>query len=45
MRQGHDPQLERAVKEALELLAAHPGPALKRPPYPDYHQVLPKAVQ
>ncbi len=45
VRQGHDPQLERAVKEALELLAAHPVPALKRPAYPDYHQALPKPVQ
>ena len=45
VRQGHDPQLERAVKEALELLAAHPVTAPKRPAYPDYHQVLPKPVQ
>lgn len=45
VRQGHDPQLERAVKEALALLVAHPAPALKRPAYPDYHQVLPKPVE
>lgn len=42
IRQGHDPQLERAVQEALRLLAAHPQPELRKPPYPDYHQVLPK---
>lgn len=45
VRLGHDPQLERAVQEALALLAAHPAPALKRPAYPDYHQALPKLVQ
>lgn len=42
MRQGRDPQLERAVQEALDLLAKHPLPVLKKPPYPDYKQVLPK---
>ncbi|HZU52637.1 MAG TPA: PDZ domain-containing protein [Holophagaceae bacterium] len=41
-RKGQDPQLERAVQEALDLLAKNPQPVLKKPPYPDYKQVLPK---
>ena len=41
VRLGHDPQLERAVKVALEQLAQHPQPELKRPANPDYHPQLP----
>jgi tricorn protease len=36
-RQGHDPQLERAVSVALEDLKEHPVPAIKRPKYPVYN--------
>ncbi len=41
MRQGHDPQLERAVQVVLEELAKHPLAKIERPPYPNYHPVLP----
>jgi tricorn protease len=37
MRQGHDPQLEKAVEVVMAELARHPLPQLKRPPYPNYH--------
>ena len=43
VREGHDPQLEKAVEVVLELLKAHPPTAFPRPPYPDYHQQLPPA--
>ncbi len=43
VRQGHDPQLERAVQVALEQLAKNPPPVFKRPANPDYHQQLPEA--
>ena len=42
MRQGHDPQLERAVQLALDALAKNPPPKLAKPPYPDYGPRLPK---
>ncbi|MFO7894494.1 MAG: PDZ domain-containing protein [Longimicrobiales bacterium] len=32
---GHDPQLERAIEEALRLLRENPPPEYERPPYPD----------
>jgi tricorn protease len=41
VRQGHDPQLERAVAVALEQLAKNPPVKFPRPPYPNYHQKLP----
>ncbi len=41
MRNGADPQLEAAVKIALQQLAAHPVPTFKAPPYPNHHPVLP----
>ena len=41
VRQGHDPQLERAVQVALEELAKNPPQKLKRPPFPDYGGRLP----
>ncbi len=41
-RTGHDPQLERAVELALEALAKTPPVELVKPPYPNYHQRLPK---
>ena len=36
-RQGHDPQLEKAVAVALQELKDHPVPAIKRPKYPVYN--------
>lgn len=43
IRQGHDPQLERAVQVALDQLAASPPPTFVRPAYPDRKPVLPDA--
>jgi len=40
VRQGHDPQLERAVEVILEQLKKNPLPEYKRPDYPNYHQKL-----
>ncbi|MBV9306329.1 MAG: protease, partial [Acidobacteriaceae bacterium] len=36
-REGHDPQLERAVEVALQQLKEKPQPTYKRPAYPNYH--------
>jgi tricorn protease len=36
-RKGHDPQLEKGVATALELLKTHPLPEIKRPKYPVYN--------
>jgi tricorn protease len=33
LQQGHDPQLERAVKELLQLLEKQPAKGIKNPPY------------
>ena len=41
VREGHDPQLERAVTVAMELLEKNPPATYKRPPYPDYHPQFP----
>jgi tricorn protease len=41
VRQGHDPQLEAAVAEALALLEKNPVPQFTAPATPDKHQVLP----
>ena len=38
VRDGHDPQLEKAVEVVMDLLAKNPPPKPKRPPYPNYHQ-------
>lgn len=38
VRQGHDPQLEKAVQVVMEELEKNPAPPLKHPPYPNYHQ-------
>jgi len=38
VREGHDPQLERAVEVVMELLKKNPPPTAKRPPYPNYHK-------
>jgi tricorn protease len=37
-REGHDPQLEKAVAVALEQLKKNPLPVVKRPAFPNYHQ-------
>ncbi|HNY41905.1 MAG TPA: PDZ domain-containing protein [Bryobacteraceae bacterium] len=37
VRQGKDPQLEKAVVTALEQLQKSPLPKYQRPAYPDYH--------
>ena len=37
VRQGRDPQLEKAVEVVLQLLKERPLPRHPRPPYPDYH--------
>ncbi|MDE2355920.1 MAG: PD40 domain-containing protein [Alphaproteobacteria bacterium] len=42
LRQGHDPQLERAVSEALEAIKAHPPQTFPQAPYPVKNQVLPE---
>jgi tricorn protease len=38
VRQGKDPQLERAIKEVLADLEKNPVKMPKRPQYPDYHK-------
>jgi tricorn protease len=39
LRQGHDPQLEKAVEVVMDLLNKNPlPPAPHHPPYPDYHK-------
>ncbi|MDE2273401.1 MAG: PD40 domain-containing protein [Gammaproteobacteria bacterium] len=41
VREGHDPQLERAVEIAMQQLKENPPPAYQRPPWRNYHPVLP----
>jgi tricorn protease len=38
VREGRDPQLERAVSVALDLLKQNPPPEPRRPPFPNYNQ-------
>jgi tricorn protease len=45
VHEGHDPQLERAVQVALDLLKKNPPPTYPKPPYPDFHPRLPKVVE
>ena len=45
VREGHDPQLERAVEVVLDLLKKNPLPAYPKPPYPNYHETLPAPVR
>lgn len=45
VREGHDPQLEKAVAVDMELLKQHPQPSHPVPPYPDYHPHLPAVPQ
>jgi tricorn protease len=37
IRQGHDPQLEKAVEVILEELKTNPPPKLRHPAFPNYH--------
>jgi tricorn protease len=37
MRQGHDPQLEKAVQVVMTELGENPQPQPKHQPYPNYH--------
>ncbi|MGA9856197.1 MAG: PDZ domain-containing protein [Gammaproteobacteria bacterium] len=41
VREGHDPQLEKAVQVLMQELKAHPVPVFPRPPYTDHHPQLP----
>jgi len=41
VREGHDPQLEKAVETVMEMLKEHPLPEYPKPKYPDYHPVMP----
>ncbi len=41
VREGHDPQLEKAVETVMDLLKQHPSPDYAKPAYPDYHPVMP----
>jgi len=45
VREGHDPQLEKAVQVALDLLKKNPPPTYPKPPYPDFHPRLPNVVE
>jgi tricorn protease len=38
VRQGHDPQLEKAVEVVMAELHDHPQPALKHPQFPNYQK-------
>jgi tricorn protease len=37
VRQGRDPQLEKAIEVILDELKKNPPPKLRRPPFPNYH--------
>jgi tricorn protease len=43
VREGHDPQLERAVAIAMQQLKEHPVPQPHRPEYPNYHTQTPRS--
>ena len=45
VREGHDPQLERAVQVVLDELKKHPIPTYPKPAYPNYHDTLPMPVR
>jgi tricorn protease len=38
VREGHDPQLEKAIEVALDMLKKNPPQTPKRPPYPNYQR-------
>jgi len=41
LRQGHDPQLEKAVEVTMESLRKNPPPSYKKPAYPNYRPHVP----
>jgi tricorn protease len=41
VREGHDPQLEKAIELIMTSLKLHPPEKYNRPAYPDYHPHLP----
>jgi tricorn protease len=41
VREGHDPQLEKAVEVVLDLLKKNPAAPNPVPAFPDYHPRLP----
>jgi tricorn protease len=41
VREGHDPQLDKAVELVMQALKEHPLPTYPGPAYPDYHPVIP----
>lgn len=45
VREGHDPQLEKAVEVDMELLKQNPPKHYVQPPYPNYHPQLPANPQ
>jgi len=45
MRQGEDPQLEKAIQVAMDLLSKQPPTIFKRAPIPDYKPVLPDSAK
>jgi tricorn protease len=45
VREGHDPQLERAVQVVLDELKKNPVPTYPKPVYPNYHDTLPMPVR
>jgi tricorn protease len=38
VREGHDPQLEKAVQAVLEELKKNPPPKHQKPAFPNYHK-------
>jgi tricorn protease len=40
VREGRDPQLERAVAVAMEQMKTNPVPQPNRPPYPNYQRPI-----
>ncbi|MHB8146281.1 MAG: S41 family peptidase [Vulcanimicrobiaceae bacterium] len=41
VREGHDPQLEAAVRTAMQMLRDHPLPHYMPPPFPNHHPHIP----
>ena len=44
VREGHDPQLEKAVEVVLSELEKNPIPTHHKPPYPNYHRAAGSAA-
>ena len=44
VRQGHDPQLEKAVEVIMAELKKNPPPKLRRPEYPNYYHTTPQPL-